>query len=134
MTDKDAAIRRSKENWRAVEMLICSRNTKDNLWNAASSRLYYAVLHLIFAEMSCHTNFKMGASTQQHKQARNYIKQQYHNSSRIFKDLEDLRIQADYSPLSVSENDFNRVWSKWNNGLYKLYLTNLRSACERIII
>lgn len=134
MTDKEIAIRKSLENWNAVETLTCSRNPKEKLWNAASNRLYYAVLHLVFAEMSCQTNFKMGASTQQHKQARNYIKQQYHNFSRIFKDLEDLRIQADYSPFSVSERDFNRVWSKWNNGLYKSYLTNLRSACERIII
>ena len=134
MTDKEVAIKRSKENWKAVEILTCSRNSKEKLWNAASSRLYYAILHLIFAEMSCQTKFKMGSSTHQHKLARDYMKQQYRDSLRTFKDVENLRIQADYSPLPVSEIDFMRVWTPLNNGLYNLYLTNLQSACERIII
>ena len=135
MTDKEIAIRRSKENWKAVELLTGSRNPKEKLWNAASSRLYYAVLHLVFAEMSCHIDFKMGASTQQHKQARDYMTKKYADKAIPFKNLESLRSQADYETVPVSESDFNKVWKKWNSeGLYKSYLNNLNTACQRIII
>ena len=135
MTDKEIAIRRSKENWKAVELLTCSRNPKEKLWNAASSRLYYAVLHLVFAEMSCHTRFKMGASTQQHKQARDYMAKKYADEAFLFKELESLRSQADYETTPVLESDFNEVWKKWNSeGLYKLYLDNLNTTHQRIII
>lgn len=135
MTDKEIAIRRSKENWKAVELLTGSRNPKEKLWNAASSRLYYAVLHLVFAEMSCHIDFKMGASTQQHKQARDYMTKKYADKAISFKNLESLRSQADYETVPVSESDFNKVWKKWNSeGLYKSYLNNLNTACQRIII
>ena len=133
--DKDSAIKRSLENWKAAELLACSRNKKERFWNAASSRLYYSVLLLVFAEMSCHEGFKMGGSTEQHKQAREYMKERYQRSSRVFRDLEDLRNRADYGTVPISENEFRNTWKKWNDGgLYNSYLTNLKSECERVII
>lgn len=135
ITDKDSAIQRSQENWRAAELLSCSMLKKDRLWNAAASRLYYSVLHLVFAEMSCHSEFKMGGSTEQHRQARDYMKARYRGASRSFRALEDLRNQADYGIVPISERDFKDAWEKWNdNGLYNSYLTNLKSECARVII
>ena len=133
--DSKIAIQRSNENWMATELLICSRNTNVKLWNAASNRLYYAVLQLVFAEMIEHTDFRLGANTDSHRQARDYVKNHCFEISRNFRRLEDLRNQADYEPTPVSQIDFYNEWRIWkSDGLYNECVKNLNSELGRMII
>lgn len=130
---KEAAIKRSEENLNAAKLLIAHGNCR----NAAASRLYYSVLQLIFAEMCCHTDFKLGANTESHKQARDYMKNKYGRAARNFKNLEELRSQADYEEVPIDEKSFNdacRLWIGELGGLRAQYLNNLNSPHERVIL
>jgi hypothetical protein len=121
---------KADENWECVGLL---KTYLPRRFNVAASRLYYSIFLIVKSRMVANakdaskpeaSKMSAGAATNSHRLVSQYIKTFDDSVYDLFRDLHDLRNEADYEPRPVCREDFEEAyefWSKWRTRFLSEY-------------